>query len=77
MPRLIAFLRGINVGPVRGTVPRDARARRRRVVTMEWLRGQFADLGSSRVETFIASGNVIFDSRAGRRGARRPGPAVS
>jgi uncharacterized protein (DUF1697 family) len=44
---------------------------------MEWLRGQFADLGFSRVETFIASGNVIFDSRAGRRGARRPGPAVS
>lgn len=51
MPRLIAFLRGINVG-------------RGRVVKMEWLRGQFADLGFSRVETFIASGNVIFDSRA-------------
>jgi uncharacterized protein (DUF1697 family) len=51
MPRLIAFLRGINVG-------------RGRVVKMEWLCGQFAGLGFSRVETFIASGNVIFDSRA-------------
>jgi uncharacterized protein (DUF1697 family) len=51
MPRLIAFLRGINVG-------------RGRVVKMEWLRGQFAGLGFSRVETYIASGNMIFESRA-------------
>jgi len=63
MPRLIAFLRGINAGPVRGTGPQDA-PRRRRVVKMEWLRGQFAGLGFSRVETFIASGNVLFHSRA-------------
>ena len=50
MPRLIAFLRAINVGG--------------HVVTMEKLRGIFETLGFSGVETFIASGNVIFSSRA-------------
>ena len=50
MPRLIAFLRAINVGGHR--------------VTMEELRGLFESLGLSRVETFIASGNVIFESRS-------------
>ncbi len=44
--RLIAFLRAINVGG--------------HVVTMEELRGLFAALGLKGVETFIASGNVIF-----------------
>lgn len=49
-----AFLRAINVGGRR--------------VRMETLRELFADLGASSVETFIASGNVIFEtrSRAGR-----------
>jgi uncharacterized protein (DUF1697 family) len=45
-PRMIAFLRAINVGG--------------HVVTMEKLRGLFAALGLKDVATFIASGNVIF-----------------
>jgi uncharacterized protein (DUF1697 family) len=48
MPRLIAFLRAINVGGHN--------------VTMEKLRRQFESLGCQEVETFIASGNVIFTS---------------
>ena len=48
MPRLIAFLRAINVGGHN--------------VTMEKLRKQFEALGCEEVETFIASGNVIFTS---------------
>jgi len=48
MPRLIAFLRAINVGG--------------HTVTMEKLRQEFAALGLKDVETFIASGNVIFTS---------------
>jgi uncharacterized protein (DUF1697 family) len=50
MPRLFAFLRAINVGG--------------HTVTMEKLRGHFGALGLRDVETFIASGNVIFTSRA-------------
>jgi uncharacterized protein (DUF1697 family) len=50
MPRFIAFLRAINVGG--------------RTVKMEDLRALFEGLDFSRVETFIASGNVIFDSKA-------------
>ena len=50
MPRLIAFLRAINVGGHN--------------VTMEDLRGLFDALGFEGVETFIASGNVIFTSRS-------------
>jgi uncharacterized protein (DUF1697 family) len=49
--RLVAFLRAINVGG--------------HTVTMEVLRGHFGDLGLKDVETFIASGNVIFNSGAG------------
>ncbi|MEO8138087.1 MAG: DUF1697 domain-containing protein [Gemmatimonadota bacterium] len=49
MPRYFAFLRAINVGG--------------RNVTMEQLRGHFTDLGFSAVESFIASGNIIFSSR--------------
>ena len=49
-PRLIAFLRAINVGGHN--------------VTMEELRGLFDALGFTDVETFIASGNVIFRSRS-------------
>ncbi len=48
MPRYIAFLRAINVGG--------------RVVPMERLRARFESLGFAAVETFIASGNVIFAS---------------
>jgi uncharacterized protein (DUF1697 family) len=48
MPRLIAFLRAINVGG--------------HTVTMEKLRKEFEALGLRDVETFIASGNVIFTS---------------
>jgi uncharacterized protein (DUF1697 family) len=50
MPRLIAFLRAINVGG--------------HTVTMERLRKEFEALGLKDVETFIASGNVVFTSRA-------------
>jgi uncharacterized protein (DUF1697 family) len=50
MPRLIAFLRAINVGG--------------HTVTMAQLRKEFEALGLKEVETFIASGNVIFTSRA-------------
>lgn len=50
MPRLIAFLRAINVGG--------------RNVTMNELRGVFEAMGLKKVETFIASGNVIFTSRS-------------
>ena len=48
MARLFAFLRAINVGG--------------HTVTMDTLRGLFAELGLKEVETFIASGNVIFTS---------------
>lgn len=50
MPRYVAFLRAINVGG--------------RVVRMERLRGIFAELGLANVETFIASGNVIFTAKS-------------
>jgi uncharacterized protein (DUF1697 family) len=48
--RYIAFLRAINVGG--------------RVVTMARLRDVFVGMGFRGVETFIASGNVVFESRA-------------
>lgn len=50
MPRSIAFLRAINVGG--------------HTVRMNHLRERFESLGLSGVETFIASGNVIFQSAA-------------
>ncbi len=50
MPRLFAFLRAINVGG--------------HTVTMARLRELFEGLGCKDVETFIASGNVIFTSRS-------------
>ena len=49
-PRYFAFLRAINVGG--------------HVVTMETLRRLFDAAGCTDVETFIASGNVIFRSSA-------------
>lgn len=55
MTRYIAFLRAINVGG--------------RVVTMNRLRDVFVALGFRDVETFIASGNVIFSARSTDRAA--------
>jgi uncharacterized protein (DUF1697 family) len=52
MPRLIAFLRAINVGG--------------HTVKMDHLRQLFESLGFSNVETFIASGNVVFETTSKR-----------
>ena len=48
MTPYVAFLRAINVGG--------------HVVKMDALRGLFESLGFSNVETFIASGNVLFET---------------
>ncbi len=50
MQKFVAFLRAINVGG--------------HTVKMDQLRGHFTELGFSNVETFIASGNVIFETTA-------------
>jgi uncharacterized protein (DUF1697 family) len=50
MPRSIAFLRAINVGG--------------HTVKMDVLRQHFEALGFFNVETFIASGNVVFETSA-------------
>jgi len=50
LTRCIAFLRAVNVGG--------------RVVKMDALRAEFEAIGMSNVETFIASGNVSFDTLA-------------
>lgn len=50
MPRYVAFLRAVNVGG--------------RIVKMHELRRLFAAAGHSDVETFIASGNVVFSTRS-------------
>ncbi len=49
MPRYVAFLRAVNVGG--------------RVVKMDQLRTLFEAMEFEQVETFIASGNVLFDAR--------------
>jgi len=49
IPRYVAFLRGINLG--------------KRRVKMHTLRKCFQDLGLEGADTFIASGNVVFDHR--------------
>lgn len=51
MSKHITFLRAINVGG--------------HTVKMDVLRQLFESLGFSNVETFIASGNVIFEAKAG------------
>ena len=51
MPRLVAFLRAINVGG--------------HTVEMARLKKLFEQLSLTAVETFIASGNVLFDSPRG------------
>ncbi|MBI2680872.1 MAG: DUF1697 domain-containing protein [Candidatus Solibacter usitatus] len=50
MARYVAFLRAINVGG--------------HIVKMDTLRDLFTAHGFSNVETFIASGNVIFESKS-------------
>lgn len=50
MPKYVAFLRAINVGG--------------HIVKMDYLRRLFEELGFANVETFIASGNVIFDTKS-------------
>jgi len=50
MPGYVAFLRAVNVGG--------------RTVRMQELRAHFETLGFTNVATFIASGNVIFETRA-------------
>ena len=57
MPRCIAFLRAVNVGG--------------RLVKMDALRSAFEALDLADVSTFIASGNVLFETRA-RQHARCP-----
>ncbi len=52
LTRYVAFLRAINVGG--------------HTVRMEDLRRLFAKAGATNVETFIASGNVIFDAPGAR-----------
>jgi uncharacterized protein (DUF1697 family) len=48
MPRYVAFLRALNVGG--------------RTVRMDALRREFERWGAAAVETFIASGNVVFET---------------
>jgi len=54
MARFIAFLRAINVGG--------------HVVKMDHLRKIFESLGFSNVQTFIASGNLVFETKATKTG---------
>ena len=49
--RYVAFLRGINVGG-------------NKLIKMDALAAAFTSAGFRNVKTYIASGNVIFDSRA-------------
>jgi uncharacterized protein (DUF1697 family) len=50
MPRQIALLRGVNVGPTTK-------------VGMAPLRELFAELGFSEIKTYVNSGNVVFSGR--------------
>ena len=52
MPKYIAFLRAVNVGG--------------HIVKMKDLRELFGSLGFTGVETVLASGNVVFETKAGR-----------
>lgn len=55
MTRYVALLRAINVGG--------------HVVKMDVLRKHFGRMGFANVETFIASGNVLFDAKEGEPAA--------
>ena len=57
MPRYVAFLRAVNVGG--------------RVVKMDELRRWIEGLGHRKVESFIASGNLIFESGSKSEAALR------
>jgi uncharacterized protein (DUF1697 family) len=59
MTRCFAFLRAVNVGGYHA-------------VAMERLRELFHSFGFSGVETFLASGNVIFDAEAGHAAELEP-----
>ena len=50
MPAYIAMLRGINIGP-------------HKRIKMERLRASFEELGFAQVQTYIQSGNVVFQCR--------------
>jgi len=54
MPRYVALLRAVNVGGT-GALP------------MTKLNAMCRDAGFANVETYIASGNVVFDSKAGAK----------
>ena len=53
MPTQVAFLRAINVGG--------------RNIKMKFLRGQFEAMGFTGVRSYIASGNIIFESEISER----------
>jgi uncharacterized protein (DUF1697 family) len=53
VPRFVAFLRAVNVGD--------------RVVKMDALKNAFVSAGATDVESFIASGNMIFSSKVSKR----------
>jgi uncharacterized protein (DUF1697 family) len=55
MPRYIALIRGVNLGG--------------HTVKMDRLKKLFEELGFKNVETFIASGNVIFETASKSAGA--------
>ena len=54
MPRYAAMLRGINLGS-------------HKRISMADLRRLFEDLGAKNVQTYVVSGNVVFDSPGGSR----------
>ncbi len=54
MPRYAAMLRGINLGS-------------HKRISMAVLRRLFEDLGATNVQTYVVSGNVVFDSPPGSR----------
>ena len=53
MPRFVAFLRALNVGGAH-------------VVKMDALKRHFEAMGFTDVETFIASGNVVFTAKSAK-----------
>jgi uncharacterized protein (DUF1697 family) len=53
MPRFVAFLRAVNVGG--------------RIVKKDALKEAFESAGATDVESFLASGNMIFSSRVSKR----------
>src|SRR3954468_11630395 len=50
MPRQVALLRGVNVGPTTK-------------VAMAALREAFSELGFTEIKTYVNSGNVVFNGR--------------